>query len=48
MANTSNVNQGIKTGQKNPSAKPATPQQIPNAVKRQDFNNGLRQGQKQK
>ena len=31
-----------------PAAKPATPQQIPNAAKRQDFNNGLRQGQKQK
>jgi hypothetical protein len=46
MANTVNFNQGLKTGQKNPSVKPATPQQIPNANKRQDFNNGLKQGQK--
>ena len=48
MANTSNFNQGRDAGQKNPSTKQATPQQIPDSAKRQDFNAGLKQGQKKK
>lgn len=46
MANSSAFNQGVKDGQKNPNAQAATPAQIPNAAVRQDYNNGLKQGQK--
>jgi hypothetical protein len=45
MANTGNVNQGERIGQKNPSAQPRTPQQIPNYNKRQDVNRGIKKGQ---
>ena len=48
MVNTGTFNQGVNKGQKNPNAKTATPQQIPNATKRQDYNNGLKKGQKGK
>lgn len=48
MANSATFNKGVQAGQQNPNAKPATPQQIPNNTARQDFNNGLKQGQKKK
>jgi hypothetical protein len=46
MANTGTFNQARDAGQKNPSAKVATPQQIPNAKQREDHNAGLKHGQK--
>ena len=41
----SNWDRGQKVGQQNPHQQVATPQQIPNHQERQDFNNGLRNGQ---
>jgi hypothetical protein len=38
--------QGKKTGQQNPQQQQATPQQIPNAIQRENFNKGLSDGQK--
>jgi hypothetical protein len=46
MANSGNYNSGFQTGQKNPNAQVATPQQIKSSVVRQDYNTGLKQGQK--
>lgn len=39
-------NTGVRVGQSNPSAKVATPQQIPSATVRNDYNNGLKYGQR--
>lgn len=39
-------NQGKQVGQNNPHQQAATPQQIPNYIDRQNYNNGLRDGQK--
>ncbi len=39
-------NQGKQTGQNNPHQQQATPQQIPNAIQRENFNKGLTDGQR--
>ena len=39
-------NQGKQVGQNKPHQQAATPQQIPNYIDRQNYNNGLRDGQK--
>lgn len=38
--------QGKQVGQQNPHQQQATPQQIPNYLQREQFNAGLRDGQK--
>lgn len=42
----STYDQGKQAGQQNPHQQQATPQQIPNYLQRQQFNSGLRDGQK--
>jgi hypothetical protein len=46
MASNDSYKQGFQQGQKNPSAQAATPQQRPNATDRNNYNAGLKAGQK--